>query len=73
MSPASVSPVLKSNIDIVLSAEFHDQLNVDDLSATLIKDDDPTFTKQLYVVSVDQTSTSARIKFPGAWSGEYRI
>ena len=71
--PASASPVLRTEIDIVLSSEFNNNLSTDDFTATLIKDDDVTFSKNLYIMSADQALNSIKIKFGGAKSGDYRI
>ena len=45
----------------------------DEFTATLISQEDPTFTRELYVMSVDDSAKLLEIKFPGAESGMYYI
>ena len=71
--PNSVSPVLKSEIDIYLSSSYTDKLVAENFVVTATSDDFPDYTRQLYVMSVDQDTNSIKIKFPGAYSGTYHL
>ena len=74
MSPNSVSPVLASVLTVTLESTYPETLNSrDDFTAVLVSRDDPEFTRPLYVMSVDDSTKSLRIKFPGADSGNYNI
>lgn len=72
-SPSSVSPVLKTEVDIFLDSSYTATLVKEDFSATLYSFDDADLAKPLYVMSVDDTEKSVKVKFPGAPSGEYWI
>ena len=47
--------------------------NKNNFSAVLVKSDDPTVTRPLYVKAVDSSAKTVTIKFPGAESGIYNI
>ena len=73
--PSSVSPVLKSEIDITLGSTFTDDLTgmANLFTVVAYSDSDPDFMLALYVMSVDVTNNSIKVKFPGAKSGTYHI
>lgn len=71
--PSSVSPVLKSEIDIVLGATFTDDLSADLFTVVAYSESDPDFALKLYVMSVDVTNNSIKVKFPGALTGTYHL
>lgn len=73
MDPTSVSPVLKSELTIFLADDYAATLNREDFTATLYSEEDSTLEKELYVMSVDESSKSIQVKFPGAPSGQYSI
>jgi hypothetical protein len=73
MDPTSVSPVLKSELTIFLADDYAAILNREDFTATLYSEADSTLEKELYVMSVDESSKSIQVKFPGAPSGQYSI
>lgn len=74
MSPNSVSPVLASVLTVSLEATYPETLvAASDFEASLISRDDPSIVRPLYVMSVDDSTKSLRIKFPGAESGNYNI
>lgn len=74
VSPNSVNPVISSVLTVTLESTYPETLNSrDDFTATLISRDDPEFTRPLYVMSVDDSTKSLQIKFPGADSGNYNI
>jgi hypothetical protein len=73
VSPNSVSPVLKTELTIYLASDYATTLNVEDFSATLYSLDDVDFERELYVMSVDDAAKTVKVKFPGAYSGEYYI
>jgi hypothetical protein len=53
--PSSASPVLKTELVIYLSDDYTETLAVDDFTVTLLNDNDSTFSKNLFVMSVNQT------------------
>jgi hypothetical protein len=73
MSPTSVSPVLKSEVDIVLSADFADILTREEFQVRAVSSEDESVSISMYVMSVDPANIAIKAKFPGAKSGSYRI
>lgn len=73
MVPSSVSPVLKSEIVVYLADTYPEELDREDFNATLYSNTDETYKRVLYVMSVDNDEKSVKIKFPGAYSGSYRL
>lgn len=74
VSPNSVSPVLATNLTVTLESTYpHTLTNRTDFNATLVSRDDPTIERPLYVMSVNDTEKSLKIKFPGAESGNYEV
>jgi hypothetical protein len=71
--PASASPVLKTELTIYLASDYAETLNASDFTATLLNQNDTTYSKNLYIMSVNDTNKSIKVKFPGAVSGEYLI
>ena len=72
MSPNSVSPVLATVLTVTLESTYPETLvSADDFSAILVSKDDPSITRKLFVMSVDDSTKSLQIKFPGADSGFY--
>ena len=61
-------------LTVTLEATYPETLvSAEDFSATLISQEDPTITRELYVMSVDDATKSLQIKFPGADSGMYNL
>jgi molybdopterin/thiamine biosynthesis adenylyltransferase len=56
-----------------LAEDYDEVLNAADFTATLLKLNDTTYSKTLFVMSVNDTDKSIKVKFPGADSGEYLI
>ncbi len=73
LSPNSVSPVLKTTLTITLDSSYPAVLKVADLKVTLLSDANSTFTKDLYIMSVDDAAKAIKVKFGGAVSGSYHI
>ena len=73
IQPASVSPVLKSDLTITLPSDYAYPLNAADFTATLHSESDSSISKQLYVMNVNDSTKTLTIKFPGAASGNYWI
>jgi len=74
LSPNSVSPVLKSTLQITLdSSDYTIPLLKEDFTATLLSNTNETFAKDLYIMSVDDTAKTLTIKFGGAVSGLYTV
>lgn len=73
VSPNSVSPVLSSEITVTLDSTYPHALVKTDFKAHLVRDDDITIKRPLYVMSVDDPAKSILIKFPGAESGNYHV
>lgn len=73
MTPASASPVLKSNLTIQLDATYPIALNKSDFKAELFGINDTTYERELYVMSVDDAAKTVKVKFPGAVSGNYKL
>ena len=73
MSPATASPVLKTELTIFLDSDYSTALNRTDFQAVLHSATNITYKKELYVVSVNEDQKSIKVKFNGAPSGDYFI
>jgi len=73
LSPNSASPVLKTELTVYLSSNYPDTLVKEDFNCTLFSNDDETYSRVLYVMSVNDAEKSLLIKFPGAVSGSYYL
>ena len=73
MSPASVSPVLKTMLTVTLEDTFSHTLAKQDFSVLLVRSSNATISKQINVVSVDDSAKTLSIMFGGAWSGDYNL
>jgi hypothetical protein len=69
--PTSVSPVLKTKIEIQIDDNFPFTLAREDFSVNVTKSDDSTKMKQLNVVAVDDSTKTLTVMFGGAYSGTY--
>ena len=65
--------MLKTTLTITLASNYPTVLKVADLKATLLSDTNATFTKDLYIMSVDDAAKTVKVKFGGANSGLYYI
>lgn len=65
--------MLKTTLTITLASNYPTVLKVVDLKATLLSDTNATFTKELYIMSVDDATKTVKVKFGGAYSGLYYI
>jgi hypothetical protein len=64
ITPASVSPVLRTRITIVLDSDFPNKLSsIDDLEVNVTSKSAPSDVKQVAVVEVDDSAKSFIIKF----------
>jgi len=73
MLPTSASPVLKTELVVSLATGYPDTLVKEDFNCTLFSNDDETYSRELYIMSVDDADKSITIKFPGAESGSYYL
>ena len=73
ITPSSVSPVLATNLTVTLDSGYPETLQAADFTARLIDATNSTNTRALYIVSVDDSTKTIKIKFPGADSGMYNI
>jgi len=73
MTPLSVSPVLKRNIDIKLDSNFPYALDADDFEIQCISQSAPSYIRNSKVVAVDDPSKTLTVKFGGAISGQYDV
>ena len=73
MSPTSVSPVLATTLSVALESDYPHTLAVDDFKAQLVSTTDPSITRPLYIMDVDDSTKSLTIKFPGADSRIYHV
>lgn len=69
-----MNPVIAAVLTVTLESTYPETLtSTDEFSATLVSADDPEFSRELYVMSVNDADKSLTIKFPGADSGNYNI
>ena len=75
MTPSSVSPVLKTKIDIVLDSGFPYALNKGDITvnATSTNAETPDYVRYLNVIAVDDSSKKLTVMFGGALSGDFQM
>lgn len=73
LEPSSASPVLATELLVYLDSAYPETLDVNDFNATLYSNDDEEYERVLYVMSVDDSAKSIKIKFPGAESGSYYL
>jgi hypothetical protein len=73
ISPNSVSPVLATNLTVTLDSGYPETLVASHFTARLIDATNSTNTRALYIVSVDDSNKTIKIKFPGADSGSYLV
>jgi hypothetical protein len=71
--PSSVSPVLKTKIEIQIDENFPFTLTREDFSVSVTKSDDSTKIKQLNVIAVDDSTKKLTVMFGGARSGKYQF
>jgi hypothetical protein len=71
LTPSSASPVLKSEITVQLASDYNTTLNASDFTVMLYSYNDTTYSRELYVMSVNDTAKTLLVKFPGAVSGQY--
>lgn len=72
MTPTSVSPVLKSEIDITVSSDFAGIMTVAEFTVKVYTDAG-IYVRDLFVMSVDEDALSLKVKFGGAESGQYTL
>ena len=58
---------------MTLEDTYPDVLDAADFTAVLVDSLDTTNTRPLYIMSVDDTEKTIKIKFPGADSGNYYV
>lgn len=75
LTPNSASPVLKTPIDVQLETSFPYELKKEDLQMWVYrtKEDNTTLTKQVNVVSVNDTAKSFKVMFGGAESAVFNV
>ena len=73
ISPTSVSPVLAVELTVTLESTYPEVLEAEDFTAVLVDQTDVSITRPLYIMSVDDTDKTIKIKFPGADSGNYYV
>lgn len=73
MVPTSASPVLKTELTIILASDYPETLVKEDFNCKLFSNDDETYSRELYVMSVNDSDKTITIKFPGAYSGSYYL
>jgi hypothetical protein len=73
ITPSSVSPVLKSKIEIQIDNDFPFTLARGDFSVSVTKSDDNTEIKQLNIIAVDDSTKKLTVMFGGAHSGTYQL
>ena len=74
MSPSSVSPVLSTVLTVHFESTYPETIvSADDLSVVLISKDESSITRQLFVLSVDNSTKSLQIKFPRVDIGFYYL
>jgi hypothetical protein len=66
LEPSSASPVLATELLVYLDSSYPETLYVNDFNATLFNNDDEEYERVLYVMSVDDSAKSVKVKFPGA-------
>lgn len=73
LSPSSANPTLKTKINITIEIDFPYTLDKADFSVNATNISNPSYFRQMNVISVDDASKTLTCMFGGAWSGEYQI
>lgn len=72
VSPSSVSPVLTTDLTVTLPSDYPGDMNSrEDFTCKLVEVANTTNSRDLYVMSIDATAKTVKIKFTGALSGLY--
>ena len=66
---SDVSPILKQTLTLNLSAAYSITLQREDLDVKLVNDDG--YSRDLYIMSVNEAAKTFTVKFNGAPLGEY--
>lgn len=74
VSPSSVSPVLSTDLTVTLDSAYPgDMTSPADFTCKLVEKANTTNVRDLYVMAVDATAKTVKIKFPGAMGGVYYL
>jgi len=73
LTPASVSPVLKTNVTIQLPSDFPYTLDKADFSVNATDITNSSYIRYMNVIDVDDDAKTITTKFGGAESGTFRI
>ena len=73
LDPKSVSPVLKTKINIILEQTFPYTLNRADFTVNATNITNPTYFRKMNVIGVDESNKVLTVMFGGAWSGLYQM
>jgi len=73
MTPSSVSPVLKTMVNITLSSAFPYTLNKDDFTVNATNKTNTDYVRYLNVIAVDDATKTLSCMFGGAWTGQYSM
>ena len=73
LSPSSANPTLKTKINITIERDFPYTLDKADFSVNATNISNPSYFRQMNVISVDDASKTLTCMFGGAWSGKYQI
>lgn len=73
LTPDSVSPVLKTRVEITLEPDFPETLDRYDFTVNATSVDDPTYVRYLNVVEVDDDTKTLTCMFGGAESGQFQM
>lgn len=71
--PNSVSPVLKTKVQITLASDFPYTLDRADFTVNATSTTDATYVRYLNVVEVDDGAKTLSCMFGGAWSGTFQM
>jgi len=73
LNPSSVSPVLKTLIDITVDPGFSNSFNAADFTVQIKSKSASNYIKKLPVVAAHDSNKTITVKFAGAISGDYSI
>ena len=70
VTPATLSPVLKGELVFTLS-DYTETMVSTDFSVYMVQESDASYSRQLNVISIDDSAKTLTVQFPGAASGTY--
>jgi len=73
VTPSTYSPVLKTDLEIVISSGFSGSFTKDDFTVMLVPQDSSMSSRELNVYKADSGTNTLTVRYGGAYSGTYDV